>query len=472
MEIHYAVGAGDPSTAEGGLLIALQQAFDEYERAKLSRETKRGMRQTALQGFRCGGRAALRLPARAQRPPRRCARQGRRGQDPARARPRQPPRWWPRSSTCGPTRARLQGDRRPPQPPRRAALPRATSTPSATSAATGPSRRSARSSRTPPTPAGWSGTGSTSPPSAKPAARPACAPATEWVVSEVEHLPLVSDELFAAAQERFAQRGRAHQRPAPTAKPTTCSPAWSAAASGHQPLAMYGRTAQGHHLHDLRLRAHLRQGSRRPDRRARPVALPPRGRPAAARRAVLRRADLRPDAPGQARPPAPRPREDRAPRPDGGTQQRPARAGRRPRPPDRPADRGAGAGHRARARRASASPSSGEPRKRPRSTLRALAPAAVDSEASRGPGRRCSRASPTSADALHQAPPSSSARSSTPSACRSRYDKVERRIEISATITEAIADAFENAKDLPQEVSSVAQRDIAGAGFEPATFGL
>ena len=47
-----------------------------------------------------------------------------------------------------------------------------------------------------------------------------------------------------------------------------------------------------------------------------------------------------------------------------------------------------------------------------------------------------------------------------------------RRIEISATITEAIADALENAKDLPQEVSSVAQRVIAGAGFEPETFGL
>ena len=52
------------------------------------------------------------------------------------------------------------------------------------------------------------------------------------------------------------------------------------------------------------------------------------------------------------------------------------------------------------------------------------------------------------------------------------YDKVQRRIEISATITEAIAQTLENAKDLPEEVSSVAQRDIAGAGFEPATFGL
>ena len=53
-----------------------------------------------------------------------------------------------------------------------------------------------------------------------------------------------------------------------------------------------------------------------------------------------------------------------------------------------------------------------------------------------------------------------------------RYDKVERRIEISATVSETVAIAFENAKDLPQEVSRVTLRDIAGAGFEPATFGL
>ena len=52
------------------------------------------------------------------------------------------------------------------------------------------------------------------------------------------------------------------------------------------------------------------------------------------------------------------------------------------------------------------------------------------------------------------------------------YDKLARRIEISATVSPAVTEALENAKDLPEEVSSVAQRDIAGAGFEPATFGL
>ena len=55
---------------------------------------------------------------------------------------------------------------------------------------------------------------------------------------------------------------------------------------------------------------------------------------------------------------------------------------------------------------------------------------------------------------------------------RIAYDKIERRIEISATVSEAVAEAFQNAEDLPEEVSSVAPTDIAGAGFEPATFGL
>jgi site-specific DNA recombinase len=52
------------------------------------------------------------------------------------------------------------------------------------------------------------------------------------------------------------------------------------------------------------------------------------------------------------------------------------------------------------------------------------------------------------------------------------YDKAERRIEISATVSEAIANAFEKQKALPKEGSLVVVRDIAGAGFEPATFGL
>jgi ABC-type transporter Mla subunit MlaD len=52
------------------------------------------------------------------------------------------------------------------------------------------------------------------------------------------------------------------------------------------------------------------------------------------------------------------------------------------------------------------------------------------------------------------------------------YDKVERRVELSATVSEAVADAFENAKALQMDGSSVVARDIAGVGFEPTTSGL
>jgi hypothetical protein len=45
------------------------------------------------------------------------------------------------------------------------------------------------------------------------------------------------------------------------------------------------------------------------------------------------------------------------------------------------------------------------------------------------------------------------------------YDKAERRAELTATVSEAVADAFENAKALQMEGSSVVARNIAGARF-------
>lgn len=52
------------------------------------------------------------------------------------------------------------------------------------------------------------------------------------------------------------------------------------------------------------------------------------------------------------------------------------------------------------------------------------------------------------------------------------FDKATGRIEISATVSQALADAFENTKALQSEGFQVTVGDIAGAGFEPATFGL
>ena len=52
------------------------------------------------------------------------------------------------------------------------------------------------------------------------------------------------------------------------------------------------------------------------------------------------------------------------------------------------------------------------------------------------------------------------------------YDKTGRTIEISATVSDAVAGAFEKQKALPKEGLLVVPREVAGAGFEPATFGL
>ena len=53
------------------------------------------------------------------------------------------------------------------------------------------------------------------------------------------------------------------------------------------------------------------------------------------------------------------------------------------------------------------------------------------------------------------------------------YDKAERRVELTATVSEVVADAFENAKALQAEGSSVVVTDIAGPdSFLAPTHGL
>jgi hypothetical protein len=47
------------------------------------------------------------------------------------------------------------------------------------------------------------------------------------------------------------------------------------------------------------------------------------------------------------------------------------------------------------------------------------------------------------------------------------FDKVERRIEISATIAEGVAEAFEKTKALQSEGFQVTASDIAAARFVP-----
>ncbi|HEV7492164.1 hypothetical protein [Baekduia sp.] len=80
---------------------------------------------------------------------------------------------------------------------------------------------------------------------------------------------------------------------------------------------------------------------------------------------------------------------------------------------------------------------------------------------------------------MRKAPPAIQRQTFEAFGLRIEYDKSTGSIEISASITEAIASAFENTKGLQKEAFNasggdllVTAGDIAGAGFEPATFGL
>ena len=121
--IHYATGGGDPSTPEGSLMIGMQQLWDEFERNRLSRETKRGMREASEQGYRAGGRAPYGYRRRLHELP-----DGHRG-DRAKHRVTLEPE--PEEALViaeifelfVARKAHAEGDRRAPEPPRRAALP-------------------------------------------------------------------------------------------------------------------------------------------------------------------------------------------------------------------------------------------------------------------------------------------------------------------------------------------------------------
>jgi hypothetical protein len=86
-------------------------------------------------------------------------------------------------------------------------------------------------------------------------------------VSEVEHLPLVSDELFARAQERFRQRPRSNGR---RGSKTYLFTGMVRCASGHQPTGDVRPQPQGlSYVKDLCLeRDSSGQAGRRSRRRA------------------------------------------------------------------------------------------------------------------------------------------------------------------------------------------------------------
>ncbi len=464
--IHYALGAGDPSTAEGGLLIALQQAFDEYERAKLSRETKRGMRQNALQGFRCGGRAPYGYTL--ERLPHPVPSRASAGDTKTRLVPDPDLApvvaeifhlWAVKGWGCKAIADHLNRPGGPPSPshvdPKR-------------NVRSDWAKSTIRAMLRNPTYTGrlvWNRhdfatkreTGGTAHIRAR----------EEWVVSEVEHLPLVSDELFGQAQERFRHRARPKGLPKANGR-TYLFSGMVKCASGHQPLATYGRERKGHTYmccdygrtygetaaeqidgHGKWL--YLREDYLLPlveqffaERIFGPMRLQKLARQL---RTHARQTHQR-DASDHAR-----------------LRQRIADLDRRIGLQLDALEKGIEPeliGARIARLRAD--------KEEIESRLRELPPTVNDTDTTELESALARV--PDLTRALQEAPPALKRQIFDAFELRIVYDKISRRIEISATISEAIATTLQNANDLPQEVANVTHKDIAGAGFEPATFGL
>jgi site-specific DNA recombinase len=58
VSVVYAHAGADSSTPEGELTTGVLKVIDQFERFRLKRENRRGMRQNTLAGYRNGGRAS------------------------------------------------------------------------------------------------------------------------------------------------------------------------------------------------------------------------------------------------------------------------------------------------------------------------------------------------------------------------------------------------------------------------------
>jgi DNA invertase Pin-like site-specific DNA recombinase len=466
VDIHYAIGAGDPSTAEGGLLIALQQAFDEYERKKLSRETKRGMREGALQGFRCGGRPPYGY--RAETSPHPVPARAKAGEVKTRLAPDPDMAvvvaeifhlWADRGLGCKAIADHLNRPGGPPSPAH---------VDTKRNVRGDWAKSTIRAMLKNPTYTGrlvWNRLDFATRREAGGTAR--LRAEEEWVVSEVEHLPLVSDGLFAAAQERFRERSR--RTGARNGQAGYLFTGMLRCSSGHQPLSMYGRKRKGHTYMTCdygrtygkvaadQIEGHGQWLSVREDvllplvehffaeRIFGPMRLEKLSRQL---RAHAKRSKSQAEQTSKAL-------RDEVAELDRriGAQIEALEEGVEP------------ALVRKRIEKLRADKEKAE------TELRGLSPSPPDSDPTEELPALLGRI-PDLSQALRDAPPALKRQVFEAFGLKVAYDKIEHRIEISATITEAVAQALQKAEDLPEEVSSVARRDIAGAGFEPATFGL
>jgi site-specific DNA recombinase len=463
--IHYATGAGDSSTPEGQLMIGMQQLWDEFERTKLARETKRGMREAAEQGFRTGGRAPYGY---------------RRIEEPL-----------PASHRGDRTKCRVTLE---PEPEEAAAVAeifhlyahegrtlkalanhmnRADGPPSPRHVDSTRNLRghwaasTIRSILANPTYLGhtvWNRLDFASARQNGGGARRRAR--EEWTVTEGTHLPLVSADTYAAVQDRLASRQRG---PSEHSRATYLFAGRVRCGTGHQPLSMHGKARKGHHYYacsygnsygdDAALETHAGQKwiYLREDYLLKLVERFLAQRIFGPMRLERLSKQLRDHR-----------RESRRDSKLGATKVR-----------QQLADTDRRLKVQVQALEDGIEPDLVSARIQElrdhhgalTAALADLAPAEAQDAEDEVLAERLDRI-PDLTRAFRDAPFEVKRQMLDAFDVQIAYDKVEGRIEVSATISEAVADALENEKALREEGFQVTANCIAGAGFEPATFGL
>ncbi len=462
--IYYATGGAD-DTAEGKIMLVLQQAFDQYERDKLSRETKRGMREASEQGYRAGGRA----PYGYRRRMHDLGNDHLGDRQKFRVTLEQVPeqagvvvqifdaftmeRLSPKAIA-----ERLNQSGGPP-PPSHVDSSRNLKRRWAASSIREMLKNPVYTGKTV-----WNrrdfATGRQNGGGVRPRAR------EEWVVSEETHLPIVSDATFEAAQERFATKTRGNG--SSHAKRKYVLSGMVKCCAGHAPRSMQGKARKDHHYYScsyaddygetaaITEHAGQKSISAREDRLLRLVLSFFEQRIFG----PLRIERLEKQLPGIAR----------------GQRKHGKLAGTRIRKQLAELDRKIKAQIQALEKGVEPELVSGriaELRAEQEALEEALTEIGVEREEAETDelSEQLARL-PNLAQPLRDAPTEIQRQVFEAFELEILCDKAGRRIEISATVSEAVASAFENQEALSKEGSLVVVRDIAGAGFEPATFGL
>ena len=281
----------------------------------------------------------------------------------------------------------------------------------------------------------------------------------EWVVAEDTHLALVDEETFEAAQERFSERGRGNG--SSHAKRSYVLSSMVRCCSGHGPLSMQGKARKGHHYYvcgyaagygdEAALEAHdgVKAISAREDRLLRLVLRFFEQRIFGPLRLERLEKQLRAQA-----------RSERKNGKLAGTRlrKRIAEIDRKIKAQVQALEKGVEP-ELVYARIA-------ELRGDKEALEEALAEVGAEREEMEDDElvKQLARV-PDLSQALAEATPEVQRQVFQAFDLQIAYDKVGRRIEISATVSEAVANAFENAKALQKEGSAVVVRDIAGARF-------